>query len=66
MFDPAGAEDEVPAFASAYAARAAAIGAAPPADGAFEVGLNALLAGLRARFAELAPGAAPPRSSPCA
>ncbi|MGN6427667.1 TetR/AcrR family transcriptional regulator C-terminal domain-containing protein [uncultured Leifsonia sp.] len=53
MFDPAGEEDAVPAFASAYAARAAAIGDAPPADGAFAVGLNALLAGLRARFAEL-------------
>lgn len=54
MFDPAGEEASIPAFASAYAARAAAIGGAPPADGAFAVGLHAILDGLRARFGEIA------------
>ncbi|MFP3466730.1 TetR/AcrR family transcriptional regulator C-terminal domain-containing protein [Leifsonia sp. SIMBA_070] len=54
MFDPAGAEDAVPAFASAYRARAVALGDAPPADAAFEIGLAALLEGLRTRYAELA------------
>ncbi|MDN4613111.1 TetR/AcrR family transcriptional regulator C-terminal domain-containing protein [Leifsonia sp. F6_8S_P_1B] len=58
MFDPAGEEEAVPAFAAAYAARARAIGDAPPADGAFEAGLEAMVAGLRVRFAELAPGRA--------
>ncbi|WP_290474000.1 MULTISPECIES: TetR/AcrR family transcriptional regulator C-terminal domain-containing protein [unclassified Leifsonia] len=59
MFDPAGAEEEVPAFAAAYRARAAAVGDAPPADGAFAVGLHAVLDGLRARFAQLGgPGTA--------
>ncbi|MGH1526336.1 TetR/AcrR family transcriptional regulator C-terminal domain-containing protein [Leifsonia sp. L25] len=50
MFDPAGAEDAVPAFASAYRARSAALGATPPADAAFETGLTALLDGLRVRY----------------
>lgn len=54
MFDPSGAEAEVPAFAAAYRARARAVGAAPPADGAFAVGLHAVLDGLRLRFAEVA------------
>ncbi|GAA2049578.1 TetR/AcrR family transcriptional regulator C-terminal domain-containing protein [Leifsonia soli] len=49
MFDPSGAEDAVPAFASAYEARIASLGAVPPADAAFETGLAALLDGLRVR-----------------
>ncbi|GAA4141716.1 TetR/AcrR family transcriptional regulator C-terminal domain-containing protein [Leifsonia shinshuensis] len=53
MFDPAGAEHEVPAFASAYAARAAALDGAEPADAAFELGLRALIDGLRSRHAAL-------------
>lgn len=50
MFDPSGAEDAVPAFASAYEARSASLGAVPPADAAFETGLAALLDGLRVRY----------------
>jgi AcrR family transcriptional regulator len=50
MFDPAGAEEDVPAFASAYRARAGALGTTPPATAAFETGLSALLDGLRARY----------------
>lgn len=50
MFDPSGAEDAVPAFASAYEARIASLGAVPPADAAFETGLAALLDGLRVRY----------------
>ncbi|SEA41595.1 TetR/AcrR family transcriptional regulator C-terminal domain-containing protein [Leifsonia sp. 21MFCrub1.1] len=50
MFDPSGAEDTVPAFASAYEARIASLGAVPPADAAFETGLAALLDGLRVRY----------------
>jgi predicted aminopeptidase len=53
MFDPSGAEGEVPAFASAYRSRADALGDAPPADAAFEIGLRALLDGLRDRHARL-------------
>ncbi|WP_285115194.1 TetR/AcrR family transcriptional regulator C-terminal domain-containing protein [Leifsonia sp. fls2-241-R2A-40a] len=53
MFDPAGSEDEVPAFASAYHARADALGDSPPADAAFTVGLEALLDGLRLRYARV-------------
>ena len=53
MFDPRGAETAVPAFASAYAARAAALGTVPPADAAFAIGLTALVAGLRDHFREL-------------
>jgi AcrR family transcriptional regulator len=53
MFDPTDAAREVAAFTSAYEARRAVVGSAPPADGAFAVGLHALIAGLRARFAEL-------------
>lgn len=53
MLDPAGVETEVPAFAAAYAARAVAVGSASPADGAFALGLHALLSGLRARHAAL-------------
>ncbi|MDR6971935.1 TetR/AcrR family transcriptional regulator C-terminal domain-containing protein [Leifsonia shinshuensis] len=60
MFDPSGAEEEVPAFAAAYRARGVGLGATPPADAAFEVGLTALVEGLRARYALLA------RSSPSA
>ncbi|MDR6611050.1 TetR/AcrR family transcriptional regulator C-terminal domain-containing protein [Leifsonia sp. 1010] len=52
MFDPSGAEDRVPSFASAYAARARALDptATAPADAAFETGLTALLDGLRMRY----------------
>jgi hypothetical protein len=50
MFDPAGAEEDVPAFASAYRARGGALGTTPPATAAFETGLSALLDGLRARY----------------
>jgi AcrR family transcriptional regulator len=50
MFDPSGAEDRVPSFASAYAARDRALGATAPADAAFETGLTALLDGLRMRY----------------
>jgi AcrR family transcriptional regulator len=53
MLDPAGAEAEVPAFSSAYRARARSLGDAPPADAAFEIGLRALLDGLRDRHARL-------------
>ncbi|ANF33370.1 hypothetical protein A0130_09270 [Leifsonia xyli] len=53
MFDPSGVEEEVPAFASAYGARSAALGEVAPADAAFETGLQAMLDGLRARFARL-------------
>ncbi|MGH1550470.1 TetR/AcrR family transcriptional regulator [Leifsonia poae] len=56
MFDPSGSEDEVPAFASAYRARAAALGETAPADAAFETGLTAILDGLRVRFARVAAG----------
>ncbi|MEN0085756.1 MAG: TetR/AcrR family transcriptional regulator C-terminal domain-containing protein [Leifsonia sp.] len=57
MFDPAGADDAVPAFASAYRARSTALGDTPPADAAFEIGLRALLDGLRDRYARLHTGA---------
>ena len=50
MFDPSGAEEQVPSFASAYEARARALGSTPPADAAFETGLTALLDGLRVRY----------------
>lgn len=53
MFDPAGAEDDVPTFASAYRARQDALGDAPPADAAFDTGLQALLDGLRVRYARV-------------
>ncbi|WP_374009306.1 TetR/AcrR family transcriptional regulator [Leifsonia sp. LS-T14] len=56
MFDPSGAEEDVPAFASAYRARRAALGDTPPADAAFETGLTAMLDGLRARYARLDTG----------
>lgn len=53
MFDPAGEEAEVPAFASAYAARSSALDGTAPADAAFALGLDAMLDGLRARFARV-------------
>lgn len=53
MFDPIGAEEEVPAFTSAYRAREEALTDSAPADIAFQVGIEALVAGLRIRFAAL-------------
>ncbi len=53
MFDPADAADEVPAFASAYRARRDAIGDVPPADGAFALGLRAMVDGMRMRRSAL-------------
>jgi AcrR family transcriptional regulator len=52
MLDPVGAAG-APAFVSAYAAQRAALGEARPADAAFEVGLAAMLLGLRARLSAL-------------
>lgn len=53
MFDPTGAEEEVPAFTSAYRAREGALADNSPADTAFQVGIEALVAGLQIRFASL-------------
>lgn len=51
MMDP-GAAGESP-LGRAYRARSTALGGASPADAAFELGLNAMLEGLRAEFAAL-------------
>ncbi|WP_082678079.1 TetR/AcrR family transcriptional regulator [Leucobacter chromiiresistens] len=63
MLDP-GRRDDVPAFSGAYRARGAALDAsgASPADDAFEIGLRAMLAGLRAEYALL--GTESPVASP--
>ncbi len=53
MLDPSGTESAVPAFASAYWARDAALGTASPADAAFALGLRALMIGLQDLFDEL-------------
>jgi AcrR family transcriptional regulator len=53
MFDPRETAATVPHFAAAYRERLAAIGDEPPADGAFAVGLHAMIVGLRARHAML-------------
>lgn len=52
--DPVGDEERVPTFAAALAA--ARDGEGTMADAAFEVGLEALIAGLRVRLARLATG----------
>jgi AcrR family transcriptional regulator len=55
MFDPGPLSADVPAFASAVAARdaAAAEGGRPPADLAFEVGLASMIEGLRVALRSL-------------
>lgn len=74
MFDPEGSEVQFPAFADAYAARAAAVPPAirddaPPherchrfADAAFEVGISALVTGLAEQLAAFTDGTPPPAS----
>lgn len=54
MLDP-GRRSDVPAFSAVYCARGAALAASgsSPADDAFEVGLRAMLVGLRAEHAQL-------------
>ncbi|GAA4170222.1 TetR/AcrR family transcriptional regulator C-terminal domain-containing protein [Gryllotalpicola koreensis] len=47
ILDPAG-DEAAPALAEAYARQREALGGEPPADAAFELGLAALIAGLRA------------------
>lgn len=52
MLNP-GEDAAVPGFRAAYDARAAALGGARPAELAFEIGLAAMLDGLRGRYAVL-------------
>jgi len=52
MLDP-GADGHVPNFRSAYDLRALSLAGARPADAAFEIGLEAMVTGLRAAYARL-------------
>lgn len=57
-----GANASTPHFLTAYEGRAAALGAASPADAAFEIGLELMLTGLRAEHAAIAPSSDPSQS----
>lgn len=48
-----GANESTPHFLSAFEQRAHTIGSTPPADAAFEIGLQVLFSGLRTEFASL-------------
>lgn len=52
MLNP-GDDPDVPDFSAAYAAGNASLGGARPADAVFELGLESMIAGLKARYARL-------------
>lgn len=56
MLNPAGLESQAPVFAAAYARRADALADRSVAEEAFEVGLAAMVGGLRARLDALSRG----------
>ena len=61
MLDP-GADPDVPVFSAVYAAGTGAVAAGRPTDTVFEAGLEAMLAGLRARLGAAPRSAADPAS----